>query len=329
MKETQKQLLVLGGAGFIGSHIAAAFLREGWRVGVIDGLVEGTGGRPENLARVRSDLEFADLQKLEEVPDLPERVRWADCIVDAMAFTGHLVGFQEPLRDLDSNLLSHLALIQALKCCPGKRVLYLGTRSQYGNVPGEWITEDSPCLPVDPQGIHKLAAEHFFRIYGRPNQFDAVSLRLTNCFGPNQRTTGELGLVGGFIQDALDDKPIEIFGSAARSRNLLYGPDVARIVLEMACRPWKGFDVFNVGGVETTIEALLNGIFEAAGKGTFTVKPFPEHVKRIDVGEARFSDEKLTRFLGSRERTPLCTALGETVEYFKQNQPRKIHDMAM
>jgi hypothetical protein len=69
-----------------------------------------------------------------------------------------------------------------------------------------------------------------------------------------------------------------------------------------------------------SIETLLNTIFASARQGAFTVKPFPEHVKRIDVGEARFSDEKLTRFLGSRERTPFSVAINQTVEYFKQNQ---------
>jgi UDP-glucose 4-epimerase len=240
--------------------------------------------------------------------------------VDAMAFTGHLIGFEKPRTDVDSNLLCHLSLIDALKGLSGKRVIYLGSRSQYGSVAADVITEDSPCTPIDPQGINKLAAEHFFRIYSRAHKFDAVSLRLTNCYGPNQRTHGERGLVGGFIQDALDEKPIEIFGSAARTKNLLFGEDAAHIAVQFAQVSWTGFDVFNVGGTEVSIQDLLQTIFEAAGKGSFTVKPFPEHVKRIDVGEARFSEDKLARFLGKQERTPLQTALEQTVEYFEQNQ---------
>ena len=316
-----QRVLLLGGAGFVGSHAARLFLEQECRVGIVDGLVDGTGGSPRNLAEFEGHLEFALFSRIEDLADLRERVQWADCIVDAMAFTGHLVGFEKPRVDLDSNLLCHLTLIDALKDSTGKKVIYLGTRSQYGSVPGDVITEESSCLPVDPQGINKLAAEHFFRIYSRAHKFDAVSLRLTNCYGPNQRLHGERGLVGGFIQDVLDDKPIEIFGSAARTKNLLFGEDAARIVFEMARASWTGFQVFNVGGSEVSIEELLNTIFESAGKGSFSVKPFPEHVKRIDVGDARFSDEKLRQFLGRNGHTPLRTALARTLDYFKQNQP--------
>jgi UDP-glucose 4-epimerase len=319
---TGKKLLLCGGAGFLGSHIAKTFLRQDWRVGALDGLVEGTGGARANIADFESDLEFVLLQKIEAVSDLAERVQWADWIVDAMAFTGHLIGFEQPIMDANANLLSHLRLLEALKKCPGKRIIYLGSRSQYGVAAAAEITEETPCAPVDPQGINKLAAEHFFRIYSKPYQFDAASLRLTNCFGPKQRVTGERGLVGGFIQDTLDGKPIEIFGSADRTKNLLFGEDAAKIVFAFTQKPWSGFDVFNVGGVEAGIREFLETIFKAAGKGSFTVKPFPEHVKRIDVGEARFSDEKLGRFLNGFERTSLDAALSLTVDYFKENQPR-------
>jgi nucleoside-diphosphate-sugar epimerase len=320
----QQRILILGGAGFIGSHIARLFLEEDCRVGTIDGLVDGTGGHPRNIAAFQDTLEFSSFDRVEAVPGLKDRVHWADYIVDAMAFTGHMVGFEKPRVDLDSNLLSHLMLIDALKGSADKRVIYLGTRSQYGSVPVEVITEESPCLPVDPQGINKQAAEHFFRIYSRAHKFNVASLRLTNCYGPGQRVHGERGLVGGFIQDALDEKSIEIFGSAARTKNLLFGEDAARIVVQLAAKPWSGFDAFNVGGTEVSIQELLETIFEAAGKGSFTVKPFPEHVKRIDVGEARFSDEKLTSFLGNRERTALATAVLQTVDYFEQNQPTTV-----
>jgi UDP-glucose 4-epimerase len=316
------RLLLVGGAGFIGSHIARIFLTNDWQIGIVDGLVEGTGGARQNVKDFASKLEFALYQSIEETADLIEHVKWADCIVDAMAFTGHMVGFEKPLMDAGSNLLSHLRLIEALKSCPGKKIIYLGTRSQYGSVPADVITEESICLPVDPQGINKLAAEHFFRIYAKPYQFSAASLRITNCFGPNQRVNGERGLVGGFIHDVLNDKPIEIFGSAERRKNLLFGEDAARVVLEMAQKSWAGFNVFNVGGTEVSIQDLLKTIFQAAGKGNFSVKEFPEHVKRIDVGEATFSDEKLKRFLNGKKQTPLATAIGLTVEYFKQNQPR-------
>ena len=316
----QKRLLVLGGAGFIGSHVARLFLKRGWRVGIIDGLVEGTGGTPRNITDCQAGLDFAAFQRVEDLSNLKDHVQWADCIINAMAFTGHFIGFEQPLTDLNSNLLCHLHLIEALKSCRGKRVIYLGTRSQYGLVRAEVVTESSPCQPLDPQGINKLAAEHFFRIYGKSHGFHSLSLRLTNCYGPQQRVTGEIGLVGSFIQDVLDEKPIEIFGSAQRRKNLLYAGDAAEIIFGLTQIPWEGFNAFNVGGTEVSIQELLKMIFQAAGKGSFSVKPFPDEIKKIDVGEARFSDEKLNAFLGRTARTEVGSAVERTVEYFKQNQ---------
>lgn len=319
-----QRLLLFGGAGFLGCHIARLFLRNGWKVGIIDGLVEGTGGARAHIADFESDLEFGLFTRIEEIAkrELIDRVKWADWVLDAMGFTGHLVGFKAPLTDINSNLLCHIHLVEALKECPGKRLIYLGTRSQYGSVGQQIITEESMCLPVDPQGIGKLATEHFFRIYSKAYQFNAVSLRLTNCFGPRQRLDGERGLVGEFIHDALQGKAIEIFGSAERKKNLLFGEDAAHVVFKITQKTWDGFDVFNLGGTEVSIRDLLQGIFSEAGKGTFHVKAFPEHVKRIDVGEAGFSDDKLTAFLGDHERTPLAKSLGLTVDYFKQNLAR-------
>ncbi|MCF7762192.1 MAG: NAD(P)-dependent oxidoreductase [Verrucomicrobia bacterium] len=321
MKE--QRILILGGAGFLGSHVARTFMLSGWCVGIIDGLVAGTGGAVSNLGGRKKDLAFACWQPIERTVDLEKHLRWADVIVDAMAFTGHLEGYAQPLMDAEFNLLCHLRLIQALKSCPGKRVIYLASRSQYGLVPGEVVTEDSPCQALDPQGINKLAAEHFFRIYGKTHGFETVSLRLTNCYGPQQRLTGETGLVGSFIQDVLDDKVIEIFGNARRKKNLLYAGDAAGIIFDVTQREWKGFEVFNVGGTEASLADLLEMIFRYAGKGRFEVKSFPEAIKKIDVGEARFSDEKLRLFLGHSERTDLGQAVERTVDYFKRSQTKE------
>lgn len=316
----KNRLLVLGGAGFIGSHIVRNCLRHDLQVGMIDGLVKGTGGSEANIQDLKPDLEFACFQRVDEVSGLSEYVDWAEVIIDAMAFTGHFEGFAKPLTDIEHNLLAHVHLINALKDKSAKRVVYLGSRSQYGRVQDKTITEQSNCEPLDPQGINKLAAEHFLRIYSRAHGFSAMSLRMTNCFGPNQKLVGDRGLVGGFIQDVLDDKPIEIFGSAERLKSILFVEDAARVVVQSALKPWSGFEIFNLGGMEVSIEDLLKAIFSAAGKGEFSVKPFPEEVKRIDVGEARFNDDKLRHFLGRNDQTSLSSAVESTVEYFKQNQ---------
>jgi nucleoside-diphosphate-sugar epimerase len=311
----KNRALILGGAGFIGSHIAEKLLKVGYQVGIVDGVVEGTGGSFENIADWKNDFEFVELEPVRNAQDLVEHIRWADYIVDGMAFTGHLIGFQDPVTDVACNLMSHLYLVEALKSCPGKRVIYLASRGQYGAVTSNVVTEESPCRPLDPQGINKLAAEHFLRIYGPAYGFETASLRITNCFGPRQKLSGEIGLVGAFIKDVLEGRTIEVFGSPDRVKNVVYVRDVARIVLDLMKAGWKNFELFNVGGVEVSIQQLLEQIFAAAGKGRFILKSFPDEVKKIDVGEARFSDAKLNAWLGCSERTAMGESIPATVDY--------------
>lgn len=315
---------MLGGAGFLGSQIALCFLANGWEVGIVDGLVQGTGGNPDNCISFRHQLAFERFDCIEDIEDLSSLLKWSDLVVDAMAFTGHLLGLQRPQLDVQSNLVNHIHLIEALRQHPGKRVIYLGSRSQYGRVDSAHVQETSPCIPLDAQGINKLAAEHFFRIYSLNSGFHAISLRLTNCFGPSQRTTGEVGLVGSFILDAIEDKVIEIYGNAQRTKNLLYGNDAAKIVHMVANKSWEGFHVFNVGGVEVALDVLLETIFRAVSKGSFVVKPFPAMVKNIDVGEGTFVDDKIKGFIGNYSTTALPESISATAQYFTQTTRQRI-----
>ena len=197
------RVLILGGAGFIGSHIAAAFVRRGARVTVVDGFLPDTAAREANLAGLATQVELART-RIEDCPDLMELVREAELAVDCMGLTGHHIGMAEPLRDLELNLRSHVVLIEALRKVRGARVIYLGSRGQYGRGIADPITEETPQMPLDPQGVHKLAAEGLFRVYAHRGYFHAISLRLSNTYGEHQRTRGyDLGLVGGFLRDLL------------------------------------------------------------------------------------------------------------------------------
>ena len=203
------RVLVLGGAGFIGSHVTRRLVEAGARVVVIDGLLEGTGGRREHLEPVLPQIRFLD-RRGQDVPNLAAIVGECDAVVDAMAWTAHRLALQNPVHDLHLNAASHLHVVQLLR--RGQKAIYLGARSQFGNPPVAEIAEDSPMTPVDVQGIHKVTGESYYRVYARIRNFDAISLRFPNCFGERQPTTGEdIGLVGQFIRTALCGGTIEVF----------------------------------------------------------------------------------------------------------------------
>jgi UDP-glucose 4-epimerase len=316
-----RSALVLGGAGFVGSHIVRRLVAGGAAVTVIDGLIEGTGGKRENLAPVASAVRLL-AAPVEEVGGLAELVRDSDVIIDAMAWTSHLAALQAPEKDLRLNAASHLALIRHLPAQTDSRVLFLGSRSQYGNPAGEWITEDTPMRPEDVQGIHKLAAEGYYRVYAGLWGLNVVSLRFPNCFGPRQRTEGEdIGLIGQLIRMLLDDQTVTVYEH--RRRAVVYAPDVAEVVCRLATAPASagGFRPFNLAGIDVSIEELVQTIIRHTGRGGYRILPAPPDLAAIDSGRARLAEDRLRAALGEIARTDLDEALALTVEYFESMRP--------
>lgn len=315
MSDTQN-VLILGGAGFIGSAIVERFCSEGYDVTVIDGLLRQSGGSRDNLAPVLSRIRFIE-SRIEEIANLDELVSGFSLVIDCMAWTSHHLALENPLNDLQLNASSHLYLINAIKDGRDTQIIFLGSRGQYGNPGVEIIREDTPMSPEDIQGVHKLAAESYYRIYAKFKNLNVVSLRLPNCFGENQPVIGpDIGLVGSFVRDLLSHHTLEVYGE--RKRFLAYAGDVAEIVFKLSRKGSKGFCAYNMGGQELTIQQLVAALISVIGSGSFVVKDVPEHIKAIDMGNARISEDKLQAALGDIEATDLFQALSRTVDYFKR-----------
>ncbi|MBI4577497.1 MAG: NAD(P)-dependent oxidoreductase [Planctomycetes bacterium] len=311
-----RRLLVLGGAGFLGSHVVDLAVAHGAVVTVIDGLVADTGGSLENLAAVRDRVEVLSVP-VEEVSDLERRLADADLVVDAMGYTRHREGARRPRHDLELNLLSHLALVEALRRVPSRRVIYLGSRGQYGDERGQGIDEGSPLRPADTQGIAKGAAEHYLRVYAGTGRMDVASLRLTHCFGERQLRGGtDLGLVGSMVAALLAGREVEVWGSSDRRLNLAYGPDVARAVLALGLAQPQGFEAYNLGGFDLSLGELLSRLMPLTGGAGYRVVPVPGRSSVFLGGPYR--DRRLRRRIGPWKLTPLDAALHRTVAWFRQ-----------
>jgi UDP-glucose 4-epimerase len=312
-----RRVLVAGGAGFLGSGIATRYAAAGWDVTVIDGLVERTGGRAQHLAGLGAGVRFLQ-ERIENVPDLPTIVSAHDVVVDCMAWTSHRLAMQEPVRDLRLNAESHLHLIEALQVSAGPPVIYLGSRSQFGDGIGDEIGDDSPMIPRDVQGIHKLAGELYFRVYAKSRGRRAISLRVPNCFGPRQPVTGDdIGLVGSLIRDLLAGTTVEVFGDARR-RGFAFAGDIADVVYRLGQVSPDGFLPLNFGGWSLTIEALVEQLVQVVGRGGYTRAPLPASLEHVDMGNAHMRSEGLQALLGEVPMTDLPSALAATVAYFRR-----------
>jgi UDP-glucose 4-epimerase len=310
-------VLICGGAGFLGSHVARRFVAAGDLVTVVDAIVPGTGGSLDHVAAIRDRIELR-VAPIEAVSDLRGLVGASDVIVDAMAWTRHLAAVEDPLQDMRLNLAAHLTLVQALRRQGPRLVIYLGSRSQYGRPPARVVSEDEPMAPRDPQGVHKVAAESHLKNYAALDGYGVVSLRLPNCFGEHQPVSGEdIGLVGGFIRTLCQGGTVTVYG-AGRRRALLYAPDAAEIVARVADRSVPGFVPLNVGGDEVEIRDLAARLCAEVGSGAVATDVMPPEVAALEPGDAAIDESRLRALVGELPHTDLNDALRRTVAYFRE-----------
>ena len=310
-------ILILGAAGFIGSNLTKKFIKSGYKVIAVDGFLKHTGGNKKNIDAFIGEIDFFD-KRIECMDNLVELVKSVDIIVDCMAWTSHHSALDNPFYDLDLNARSHLSLLAQIPKSLTQKFIYLGSRGQYGNPNTNLIDEDTPMAPSDIQGIHKLASESYYRVYANLKDMNVISLRFPNCYGRHQPTMGtDIGLIGGFIKNSLAGNIIEIYGKN-RKRNILYVDDLVNIILKLSQKEFKGFNTYNISGVEVLLGDLAEKITSIVGKGSVLKKEMPYDIQVIDIGSAKFSDNKLKKYLGDIPLTKLGDSLSNTVNYFKE-----------
>lgn len=315
---SRRRVVVCGGAGFLGSVMTAALVEQGDEVIVIDGLLPESGGSEANLTHLRGAIEFIPLQ-VEKVPSLTRMLTGCSVIVDCMGWTRHKAAFEQPFYDQQLNLGAHLHLIETARRIPGARILYIGSRGEYGKPAVKSITEETPLVPADVQSVHKAAADHLLRIYSALDNMPVLSLRIPNSYGPGQPVTGkDVGLVGEWIRTAISGGDIVLYGTGRR-RALLYSGDVAQVVASLSRLAFTGYQAYNLAGRDVELADLAHRIVRIAGSGAVKQEPMPHEIAVMDIGDALFDDSALRARLGELPTADLDAALGRTITYFKEN----------
>lgn len=262
-----RKVLVTGGAGFIGSHVADAFLAAGWDVTVLDNLARGKQSQVPRAATFRQ-MDAGSLEARELVAGGGFEVM---CHLAAQIDVR--VSVTDPILDAEENLLALLNLLEGGRAGGLKRVVF---SSSGGVVYGEGTPphrEPNPKLPISPYGVTKLAAEFYLHVYRTLHGLEAFCLRYANVYGPRQDPHGEAGVVAIFGNRLRTGKPITIYGDGAQTRDYVYVGDVARANLLAATAavpasdgtidPWG----FNIGtNTETSVIQLAQAMMKASGK---------------------------------------------------------------
>ncbi len=311
------RILITGGAGFIGSHVADAFLAEGHEVGVVDDLSTGTR---ENLdGRVRfwqTDIRDKGLDGIVALfrPEI---------ISHHAAQMSVSVSTRDPRGDADINILGSLNLLEAAVRHGARRVLFASTGgAMYGEQEDLPTAESVFPEPVSPYGVAKLAVERYLHAFRVMHGLEAVALRYANVYGPRQNPHGEAGVVAIFCRALLEGRSLMVNGDGGQTRDYVYVGDVVRASL-LAARLTldQSFPILNIGtGLQTSVNELARRLGELSG----TRPPIAHAPARS--GEQRRSaldSARATRVLGWEPVTDVGAGLAQTLAWFREaGRPR-------
>lgn len=305
--------LVLGVGGFIGSHLARRLVAANWEVvGVLR--EPPTGARLERLGDTLSTMRL-------EIGDgrdgrlLARLVREADVIFPLAAQSGSVNSVVNPLADLQDNAFLQLELLEAVReVNPAARLIFPGSRLQYGRPLHLPVDEQHPQAPISIYGLHKTLADGYYALYNRIHGLSTVRLRISNPYGPHQyRTDRSFGLVGTFIDVAARDGDIVLYGGGTQLRDYIYIDDLIDVMILVGTHPGAVGKVFNIGGrAATSIREMAERVITVVGAGRIVDGQWPRLDGLVETGDYVTDISLATRDLGWLPRVELAEGLAET-----------------
>lgn len=304
------RIIVTGGAGFIGSHVADAYIKGKHKVAIIDNLKNG------NKRNINKNAKFyhVDIANRKELREVFEDFK-PNYINHHAANSMVRVSIEKPYYDARINILGSLNLINLAQEFKIKRFIYINSGGAgYGEPENIPVKENHPIKPLAPYGASKHAPEKYLYVFNYLNKLDWISLRYANIYGPRQDPHGEAGVVAIFIGKMLEKEKPKIFGTGEHKRDYAYIDDVIRANLIALTKKTKS-KIFNIG---TGIETSVNQIYEIIKKELSSkikalyVKEVPE-VERISLDITLAKKE-----LAWEPKTSLKKGIKKTIDYMKK-----------
>jgi UDP-glucose 4-epimerase len=308
--------VVTGAAGFIGSQLTERLLAEGHEVTGIDAFVDyyPREVKEENLGRARQAGERFRLVEgaLQDLPLVP--------LLEGCAHVYHLAAQAgvraswgaEFDRYTQHNVLGTQRLLEAAVAAGVPRLVYASSSSVYGDCESLPLREDSPCRPVSPYGVTKLAAEHLCHLYARSMGLPVVSLRYFTVYGPRQRPDMAFHR---FLKAARDGRPVTVYGDGRQTRDFTYVDDILDAT-RAAAEAGRPGTAYNVGGGErVAITEVLRLVESVTGRALEVRR---DEAQKGDMRDTFADTGAAGRDLGFRPTVPLSEGLAREWQWLKE-----------
>jgi UDP-glucose 4-epimerase len=310
------RVLVTGGAGFIGSHIAEAYLRGGWEVVVLDDLSRGHEKNiPKGARFVRADIRSPDARRT-IVDGRFDVVNHHAAQIDVR------VSVDRPAFDSEINVVGLVNLLEGAGDGGVRRFIFASSGGVvYGDPEVIPTPETAPKLPVSPYGVSKLAGEYYLRALAALRGFEGIAMRYANVFGPRQDPKSEAGVVSIFVSRLLAQQPLTVFGDGRQTRDYIFVKDVARAnVLASTLPAPQGaeFDTpaFNIAtSVQRSVLDLTQSVGEVMGQKKPQVEFAPPRAG--ELFRSALDVRKAKKVLGWSPDYVFEDGLRELVDWFK------------
>lgn len=302
------KVLITGGAGFIGSHLANQLSENNLDVLVVDNLSKG---KKDNLNK---DITFVD-QDIRTKKFLKTFQKFKpDYLFHLAAQTNIAKSQKDPKAEFKINFLPIIGILETAKKTNLKKIIFSSSAAVYGECKVLPATENSPVNPISPYGISKLATENYIKYFSKEFKLPYVVLRYANVFGPKQDFTNEGGVVAIFVTKMLKGKDIQINGTGKQTRDFIFVEDVVSANIKSLNE--KIIGVYNIG---TSREIAISELYKNM-KMQIQTKSNAIFIKTAISGVSRssLSPRLFQKKTGFKISTDLTTGLKKTINFFKQ-----------
>lgn len=298
-------VLITGGAGFIGSHLADALLADGHAVRILDDL---STGKRSNLALNNPRIELI-VGDVADAALVSRTAAGCKAVVHLAAVASVQASVDDPVRTHQSNFIGTLNVCEAMRQAQIKRVVFASSAAVYGNNgEGEAISEDIAKAPLTPYASDKLASEYYLEFYARQHGLEPAIFRFFNIFGPRQDPSSPYsGVISIFAERAQKGLPIAVFGNGEQTRDFFYVGDVVKLLMQALELPQVEAGAVNVGlNSATSLNQLLAALAEVVGTAPAVTY---QEARSGDIQHSRADNGRLLKRYTMEKPTPLNVGL--------------------